>query len=157
MTTAVFDCVVILQAAANQEGPAGACLAFVEAGQVQLFLSPPILNEARDVFARPETRKRFPKLTDNNVERFLLKLAALATLVHDIPVAMQLPRDPADEPYLNLAIAMKVSFIVTRDPDMLSLMEDESFKTTYPTLSIIDPPAFLHHVRAEITREPGST
>ena len=86
------------------------------------------------------------------MERFLLKVATLATLIHDVPTAMQLPRDPTDEPYLNLAIAMKASFIVTRDPDLLSLMNDESYKTIYPTLSIIDPPAFLRHVRAEIAK-----
>jgi predicted nucleic acid-binding protein len=86
------------------------------------------------------------------VERFLLKVATLATLIHDVPTAMQFPRDPKDEPYLNLAIVTKASFIVTRDPDMLSLMSDESYKTSYPTLSIIDPPAFLRHVRTEIAR-----
>ena len=105
MTLAVFDCVVLLQAAANPFGPAGACLAFVESGDVKLFLSAAILEEARDVFLRPATRKRFPKLTDENVDRFLLKVATLSTFVHDVPATLQLSRDPTDEMYLHLAMA----------------------------------------------------
>ena len=92
MTKAVFDCVVLLQAAANPKGAAGACLAFVETGQVKLFLSPPILDEARDVLTRPETRKRFPQLTEDKVDRYLLKVVTLATLLQDVPASMQLPR-----------------------------------------------------------------
>src|SRR5437868_1554057 len=98
MTTAVFDCVVLLQAAANEAGAAGACLALVESGEVTLFLSPAIVEEARDVFLRPRTRKRFPQLTEEKVDRYLLKVATLATFVHDVPAVVQLRRDPADEP-----------------------------------------------------------
>jgi predicted nucleic acid-binding protein len=68
---------------------------------------------------------------------------------------MQLPRDPTDEPYLNLAIAVKASFLVTRDGDMLSLMQDDNFKSRYPSLAIIDPPAFLTHVRTAVAKELG--
>ena len=155
MKTAVFDCVVLLQAAANANGAAGACLAFVETGQVNLFLSPAILDEARDVLSRPETRKRFPQLTEEMVDRFLLKVTTLAIVVHDVPAAMQLPRDPTDEPYLNLAIATQASFVVSRDKDLLSIMEDEIFRTAFPALSIVDPKTFLDHVRAEIGKESG--
>jgi len=155
MTTAVFDCVVLLQAAANPQGAAGACLAFVETGHVKLFVSPPIIDEARDVFTRPETRKRFPQLTEDKVDRYLLKVVSLATFLQDVPAAMQLPRDPTDEPYLNLAVAAQASFIVTRDGDMLSLMKDAAFRSGHPTLTIIEPPAFLTHVRTDVAKELG--
>jgi predicted nucleic acid-binding protein len=42
----VFDCNVFLQAMANPIGPAGACLAHVKAGRVELFVSP-ILQRVR--------------------------------------------------------------------------------------------------------------
>jgi hypothetical protein len=77
--------------------------------------------------------------------------------MHDVPAAMQLPRDPKDEPYLNLAIATKASFIVTRDNDMLSLMKDDEFRKAYPTLAIVDPDAFLSQVRAASAAEEGSS
>ena len=153
MTPAVFDCVVLLQAAANPAGPAGACLTLVESGDVKLFLSSAILEEARDVFLRPATRKRFPKLNQENVDRFLLKVATLAQFVHEIPAGTPLSRDPKDEPYLQLALATQAPFIVSRDKDLLDLMKDEEFRKTYPELVIIDPAAFLKHVRAEIAKE----
>jgi putative PIN family toxin of toxin-antitoxin system len=155
MTTAVFDCVVLLQAAANPRGPAGACLDFVEAGDIKLFLSSDILDEARDVFTRPTVRNKFPRLTEEYVERFLLKLASLATLLHDVPSASDLPRDRKDEAYLDLAIATRASFIVTRDRDLLDLMHDDVFRNAEPWLTIVDPSAFVSHVRAEVARRFG--
>jgi hypothetical protein len=40
MITAVFDCMVYLQAADNRNGAAGACLGLVEDGHVRLLASP---------------------------------------------------------------------------------------------------------------------
>ena len=34
---AVFDCVVLLQAAVSKKGPAFACMGFVASGQVRIF------------------------------------------------------------------------------------------------------------------------
>jgi len=114
-----------------------------------------ILDEARDVFSRPATRKRFPKLTEEKSERFLLKVASIATLINDVPTATNLPRDPKDEAYLNLAIATQSSFLVTRDRDLLDLRTDEGFQGLYPWLTIIDPQAFAAHIRAEVARQLG--
>jgi len=153
MTPAVFDCIVLLQAAANPARPAGACLAFVESGDVKLLMSAAILDEARDVFMRPATRKRFPLLTEETVDRFLLKVASMATFVQDVSAGPLLPRDPKDEPYLQLAAGAQAPYVVTRDKDLLDMMKDDKFRKAYPGLAIIDPPAFLKHVRAEIARK----
>ena len=59
---AVFDCMVLLQAAARATGPAAACLRAVRAGRLELFLSPDILSEVRDVLTRPKTLRKFPAL-----------------------------------------------------------------------------------------------
>jgi predicted nucleic acid-binding protein len=97
---------------------------------------------------RPATRKRFPQLTEEKVDRFLLKVATLADFVHNVPAATELPRDPTDEPYLHLAIATQCPFIVSRDKDLLDLMKNDEFRKTWPGITIIDPVAFLTHVRA---------
>jgi hypothetical protein len=39
MIAAVFDCMVFLQAATSEQGPAFACLELVEANEVTLYLS----------------------------------------------------------------------------------------------------------------------
>jgi predicted nucleic acid-binding protein len=58
---------------------------------------------------------------------------------------------PDDLPYLNLALAANVAFIVSRDKDLLDLMKDEAFAAKHPQLRIVDPAAFLVAVRPTTT------
>jgi len=58
------------------------------------------------------------------------------------------PRDPKDEPYVNLAVEASADFIMTRDTDLLDLMKWSSeagreFQKRFPSLRILDPVAFL--------------
>lgn len=58
------------------------------------------------------------------------------------------PRDPDDEPYLNLAIEAGAEFLVTRDRDLLDLMrwdreEGRTFQRRFPKLKNVDPVTFL--------------
>jgi hypothetical protein len=32
-------------------------------------------------------------------------------------------------------------------------MSDASFRSSYPSLSVVDPPAFLTHVRGQVAKE----
>ena len=61
--------------------------------------------------------------------------------------------DPAE---INLAIAAKASFIVSRDKHLLDLMKDNAFRTAYPALTIVDPPSFLTHVRSEVAKKSSN-
>jgi predicted nucleic acid-binding protein len=76
-------------------------------------------------------------------------------MVEEIPAAYKLPRDPDDEPYFNLAAAAGAAFLVSRDKDLLSLMDDQAFRKQFPTLAIVDPKAFLDHVRSTISKDAG--
>src|SRR5262249_30986853 len=137
MISAVFDATTLLQAATNRSGPAGACLAFVDEGRVKVFLSAAVLEEVHDVLHRPSIRSAFPKLTDDYVSEFLELLVEKGQLVNTVSAAYRFDRDPDDEPYLNLAIAVKAEYLVSRDKDLLSLMENEEFRTIYPSLVIL--------------------
>jgi len=132
MTGAVFDCMVFLQAATNDRGPAFACLSLVEAGHVALFLSPTILAEVRDVLTRPKIQSKFPRLTPDRVDIFIQKIATLASVINEVPDSGMLIRDPDDLPYLNLAVANAVDYLVSRDKDLLDLMCDAAFTARYP-------------------------
>jgi putative PIN family toxin of toxin-antitoxin system len=147
MTAAVFDCMVFLQAATNDRGPAFACLSLVESGHVALHVSPTILAEVRDVLTRPRIQAKFPHLTVVRVDILLQKIATLATVVDDVPECGLAIRDPDDLPYLNLAISENVDCIVSRDKDLLDLMNDPSFVGKYPHLRIVDPVEFLAETR----------
>ena len=139
---AVFDCMVYLQALTSN-GPAYRLLELVEDGSVELFLSPPILAEIRNVLSRPKIRNKNRNLNDERMNAFLNKLAAMATVLTDVHAHVQFPRDPKDEPYLNLALTVGAPYLVSRDPDLLDLMADVAFRSAYLNLTILDPVEFL--------------
>jgi putative PIN family toxin of toxin-antitoxin system len=148
MIAAVFDCMVFLQAATSERSPAFACLELVEANRVRLYVSPAILDEIRDVFAQPEIQAKFPHLTQERAEVFQQKIVLLARIIGEVPDAGHKLRDEDDLPYLNLAIAAGVGWLVTRDKDLLDLMNNARFSKEHPALAITDPVVFLAAVRA---------
>ena len=74
---------------------------------------------------------------------FFRRIDQVAQKIDSVPAAYSLPRDPDDEPYLNLALAANADYLVTWDKDMLDLMQDEGFRTQYPQLTILNPVALL--------------
>jgi putative PIN family toxin of toxin-antitoxin system len=163
MTVAVvLDTVVLLQAAAKPSGPAGACLRLVTDGQAVLWMSREGLAEIEDVLNRPKVRQRFKSLTDAGVATFLTGLRGRARVMDDVPLTFPFPRDPDDEHVLNLALAARANFLVTRDNDLLDLMRDDSsagaaFRQQFPNLTISDPVAFLKAVHPEPPDGPTPT
>lgn len=148
MIAAVFDCMVFLQAATSDQGPAFACLSRVEAGDVTLSVSPPIVAEVKDVLTRPGIQAKFPSLTVERVDVFLQKIALLASVVADVPDAGYSLRDRDDLPYLNLAVASDAHYLVSWDNDLRDLMKEEAFVGKFPRLQIVDPVSFLNVMRA---------
>ena len=144
----VFDCMVYLQAATNENGPAFACFRMAEEGQVTLCVSAEVLAEVQDVLSRPALKAKFPHLTPELIETFLQRVRAKALALDEIPKVIFHPRDPDDEPYLNLAVAAGARFLVSRDKDLLDLMSDSAFRSRSPGLVILDPIVFLREIRA---------
>ena len=148
MIAAVFDYMVFLQAATSDQGPAFACLSLVEAGDVALSVSGPILAEVKDVLMRPEIQAKFTSLTPERVDLFLQKIAILAAVVADVPDAGYPLRDADDLPYLNLAVATSAGYLVSWDKDLRDLMQQALFTGRFAHLQIVDPVKFLQTVRA---------
>jgi putative PIN family toxin of toxin-antitoxin system len=148
---AVFDCMVFLQGAARRESPAGVCLSLAEAGAIGLFISEQILTEVRDVLTRPVLRRKFPVLTEEYVDEFLAAVRAMSTCRQDVPAVFRYARDPKDEPYLNLALAARADYLVTRDTDLLDLgdpanPEGQRIREFHPQLLFVDPVRLLREV-----------
>ena len=156
MIAAVFDCVVYVQAVLSSKGPAFACLSLADEKHINLYFSSDILDELKRSLHSPSLRKQSKRLTDGRVETFLERVVNAGTLAPNPPRVFSLKRDPNDEPYLNLAIDVQASFLVSRDKDLLDLMKDDGFRKAYPGLTVIEPDAFLTHVRNEVAKEPGS-
>jgi putative PIN family toxin of toxin-antitoxin system len=144
----VFDCNVLLQAAARERSVAAKCLNLAESGLIQLCVSREVLAETEDVLNRPEIRAHFPDLSDEIVGAFLKRLQHLSVLVRLVPKEFSYPRDEDDEPYINLAVAAGADFIISRDKDLLDLMtghtnECKEFRQRFRSLRVVEPAQFL--------------
>ena len=156
---AVFDCNVLLQAAARGNSVAAHCLRFAENDLIQLFVSRDVLAEIENVLNRPEIRAHFPDLSDEIVGAFLRRLQQRAQLVRLVPKKFSYPRDADDEPYISLAVAAGADFIVTRDRDLLDLMtghtaECKEFRQRFRPLRVVEPVEFLRAVE-QASNESG--
>ena len=144
----VFDCVVFLQGLIRSSGPAVTCIERFEQGRFSLVVSQEVLSELRDVLSRPKLRESFPLLTDAKVDLLIELLLSKGKFVASVPKRWELPRDPDDEPYINLAIEAGAQYLVTRDRDLLDLMswetkEGREFQSRFRDLRILDPVPFL--------------
>ena len=121
---AVLDCNVLLQAVIGR-GPAFDCVSLVGSGRFNLYTSPEILAEAREVLNRPKIRERFgDRLTDAKVNELLGHIERNSAVIADVPKVFSLDRDPKDEAYINLALVAEAAYIVSRDKDLLDLMKE---------------------------------
>lgn len=144
----VFDCMIFLQAAARRASPSGACLALADQGLLELYVSPAILAEVRDVISRTKIRSKFPQLTADVVTEFIARIERIAVRVDEVGTGITLVRDPKDEPYLNLAAACQAEYLVSPDRDLLE--GADTIAAMLPNLRIVDPVAFLVGVRAQL-------
>lgn len=143
----VYDTNLFLQAVLNPNGPAAQTLSFLEAGLIDLYISPYLRSEIEDVLYRPLLRAKYPRLTEERAVALLGRLDSFAQMVLNAPLYFALPRDRKDEPFINLAIHVGAKYLVSRDGDLLDLNHDVAFKQKYPSLTILDPVAFCAAMR----------
>lgn len=141
---------VFVQALISGRGPAAACVHRAVVGETLLFLSAPILKEMTEVPLRPELTARYRHLTPERVNAFVDEVRAHAiTVAATPPQAITLPRDPKDEPYVDLAVAVDAAYLVTWNERHLTYLmrrdtpEGVDFCSRFPRLRILSPPEFL--------------
>jgi len=147
----VYDCNVLLVAAAKEKSASAACLWLARSGYVRLFISQDVLNELTDVLNRPKIRAAFASLTDELVGSFLNELREIGEFVHSVPKKFAYARDKDDEQYVNLSGAIDAHFLVSRDKDLLSLNtghsnECKQFRQRFRPLKVIEPLDLLRHI-----------
>jgi putative PIN family toxin of toxin-antitoxin system len=153
MTTGVrvvFDCNTFLQAMSAPRGPAGRCVQLAIDEKVSLFISPSVMEELREVTGRPKVVAKL-KLVTKRVEEFFEAIEIAATLLEGFPEVFAYRRDPDDAHYVNLALAADAKLIVSRDNDLLDLMDSSKpeateFQKMCPELRILNPVAFLREL-----------
>ena len=150
----VFDCVTLVQGLISEKGPAARCLELFEQGKIAIAVSREVMAEIKEVLSRSSLRERYPHLTDERVDGLIALLLYKGEFVEQVRRRYEYPRDPDDEPYLNLAIAAQADFLITRDNDLLDLMKWEkekgrSFQKRFRRLKIADPVTFLKEIEKE--------
>ena len=91
------------------------------------------------------------------MDDFFESIEIAATVLEGFPTPFVYDRDPDDAHYVNLALACGGKLIVSRDKDLLDLMnpsdpQAKKLMTEHPEFCVLTPPQFL----ATIEISPGS-
>lgn len=143
----VLDTGVYLQAALNPDGPAASVIRHIEAGDVTAFICPRVRSEIEVVLDYPELRSKYSRLTDERAMEILQRIDAIVQMVPNPPRYVEYPRDPKDEPPLNLAVEVRADYLISRDKDLLSLDTDTDFRARFNSLRVVDPVVFLTEIQ----------
>lgn len=115
----VLDTMIYVQAASNAYGPAYAIIRRCAAGDLSVFLSDRTWREVSEVLGRFVDRKKGLALRPEQISRLLAEVSEVVTWLPDVPEVFRYARDADDEPYINLAIAARADFLVSRDKNLL--------------------------------------
>ncbi len=110
-------------------------------GDVLPLISEVMLDELRDVLARPKFLPRLQRI-GKNASQLTAEYLKFATVVEpaDIPEAVK--TDPDDDAVLACAVGGKADFIVSGDKDLLVLK-------AYANIPILNAEQFLQHLSSE--------
>jgi putative PIN family toxin of toxin-antitoxin system len=148
----VYDCNVYVQALINPFGPAGECINRALNKSVALFVTDFVLDEIRESYLKIPPKYGVSQV---QAEALAAGIASIAAIMGEVPNQFVYERDPDDAHYVNLALAADAKLIVSRDRDLLDLMDDRSidgvdFKRRFPVLRILDPVSFLKELNTSV-------
>ncbi len=113
----IDPCVLVAAPLSGREAPAELIRRWL-AGQIDIIMSPLLLDELSDVFARAKFRQW---LTIDEAERFVDLLRSHATLVDDPPPEHGLTPDSDDDYLVSLARTARAQVLVSGDADLVNL------------------------------------
>lgn len=145
---AVFDCNIFIQALLNPKSAAAKCLDLAREQRFDLFVSKSTLDEFRDVIFRPKILAKLRDADINQIEAFIEDILKISEYLKTTPKIFIFERDPKDEIIIDLAVACEADYIVSRDNDLLDLMngfDDSSkeFRQRFRPLKVVEPVDFL--------------
>jgi putative PIN family toxin of toxin-antitoxin system len=139
--SAVLDTNVIVSAVLIRGGIEDRVLRAWFAGQYQLVLSVPILEEIQRVLQYPRIRAR-RWISDEEAAQLIERLAESSVLVEG-KQSLRICRDPADDKFVVAALEAKADYIVTGDADLLDVGK-------YQGCEIVTPRRFLQALRTSM-------
>jgi uncharacterized protein len=130
----VLDTNVWLRGILSASSASGQVIAALVDDRFALVTSEPLLEAVADVLARPELRRKYKKLTPENVGR-VMDLQRLQGDLVAIPGTLRLCRDPKDDMFIETALHGSAEVIVSYDDDLLS--------TPIPGIQVVRAELFL--------------
>jgi predicted nucleic acid-binding protein len=94
-------------------------------------------------------------LTNETAKAFVAEIERVSIFIENVPREYEYPRDPKDQPYINLAITADADYLTSRDKDLLELMNDRDFTARFPTTRVVDPVSLLREIESEPRTKPG--
>ena len=144
MLRVVLDANVFVSAHINPASTPGQIIeSFLRDGSFELVLSEPIIDEVLKALAYPKVQKAARSKTDPAL--WFEDLVVLSQLVGDDFEVPRLSADPDDDQYIACAIAGRSTFIVSGDPDLLSVGHHQDVR-------IVTPRSFLDIIADHRTR-----
>ena len=119
------------------------------------LLSKPVLDEYRAVLLDEALAGRFPELTANLVEVTIRRLRFVGDYVRSPGVRFEYRRDERDERFLELAISLRATHILSSDKDLLSLPESPNeagrrFRQRLAGVQVVEAGTFVDRYMSEI-------
>ena len=135
MRRVVLDANVFVSALLSPAGAPAQVLASWESGEFELLTSPAILEELERVLHYPRLQERY-HLPEETIRVLLRLLRTQATVVSPTHTLHAIEDDPADNRYLECAVAGGAQLVVSGDGHLLALEE-------YEGVQILPPAGFV--------------
>ena len=121
---------------------------------ISLF-SKPVLDEYRAVLSHPGLVEKFPALSTRNVAFLIQRLRFVGEYVRSPRARFEYPRDPLDAKFIELAIDLKATHILSVDKDLLSLPKGRGdaakrFRSRLSGVEVLDARDFIHRYAQSI-------
>ena len=144
MTRVVLDTNLVISAILSPEGKPAAILRMVLNAELDLVLSPALLEEISLVLNYEKIRKLFIKrsVTPQKIKDALQKIVKTAIVVSGKTKVHRIDKDPSDNMLLSCAIEGKADFIISGDHHLTDLISFEG-------ISIVNPDTFLKFMKKQ--------
>jgi putative PIN family toxin of toxin-antitoxin system len=147
----VLDTNTVLRGFNYESGASGKLLRLCKRREAITLLSKPVLDEYREVLGAPELVGEEPE-TPAAVEDLIDALRFVGEYISEVHVRFEMPRDPDDAMFIELAIAGDATHIISHDKDLLTLPTSRTdagkrFRQRLPGIKVQDAATFVRVYR----------
>ena len=135
MIRVVLDANIYISALISSQGHPAAIINRWLAGEFEVLLSPPIVDEILRVTAYERLQRKYQKIRENRLE-FVELISEQGIWVEPPETLAVVTADESDNRYLECAVAGGARYVVTGDEHLLQVGE-------YQGITVLSPAAFV--------------